>query len=95
MRAAESASGQSVSLFGAPVQPAGQQLSADRTHATFVQLHMPGGRATLYALVPLGASCGGGDWQVADGHSHTDPSEMPSKRCFLDLIALRLANWRT
>ena len=52
---------------------------------------MPGGRATLYALVPLGASCGGGDWQVADGHSHTDPSEMPSKKlCFLDCIALRL-----
>ena len=52
---------------------------------------MPGGRATLYALVPLGASCGGGDWQVADGHSHTDPSEMPSKKLrFLDCIALRL-----
>ena len=34
VRAAESATGQSVSLFGSPVQPAGQQLSADRTHAT-------------------------------------------------------------
>ena len=36
------------------------------------QVHIPG-RATLYCLVPLGASCGGGDYQAQAGHSHSDP----------------------